>query len=319
MSEQALDMPVPGGEPGAAVATPVSSAGQLLAARRQSQGWSIEEVAAQLKLAPRQIEAIEADRLESLPSLVVARGFIRTYARLLKIDSTPLLATIGSDTRSPIESIRSSGGLSAPFSKTRLPSMHSRGVSSRWIAGSVLLLAVGVGIWGAWQTRWLAAAPARLLAAVGKEPSAPIVGDKARSPGAPEQVTVASQTAAPVEKADSVQLIGVANAEPAPPPPLVKIPAVLPTGTALAAVPSGGSGNSLHLVMHQDSWIEVKQEDGTVLVSHLAKAGTTETLDVVAPVLLVVGNVAGVEASLRDIPLNLKAVTSTNVARINLK
>jgi len=32
-----------------------------------------------------------------------------------------------------------------------------------------------------------------------------------------------------------------------------------------------------------------------------------------------VGNVAGVEASLRDAPLDLKSVTSTNVARLNLK
>lgn len=317
MSEQALDMSVPESEPGASAAASVSSAGQLLAAKRQSQGWSIEQVAAQLKLAPRQIEAIEADRLESLPSLVVARGFIRTYARLLKMDSAPLLATVSSDTRSPIESIRSSGGLSAPFSKTRLPSMHSRGASPRWIAGLVLLLAVGAGIWGAWQMRWLPAAPARLLAAVGEEPSAPVVSDKAHSPQAPAQVTAAPQAAVPAEKADSVQLIGVANAEPSP--PLVKIPAVLPADTAVVAAAPAVGNNSLSLVMHQDSWIEIKQENGTVLVSRLAKAGTTETFDVVAPVLLVVGNVAGVEASLRDIPLNLKAVTSTNVARINLK
>src|ERR1700736_2109394 len=65
--------------------------GAQLAAQRQALNWSIEQVANQLNLAPRQIQAIEADNYAALPGMASVRGFIRAYAKLLKIDAAPLL------------------------------------------------------------------------------------------------------------------------------------------------------------------------------------------------------------------------------------
>ena len=52
-------------------ATPVQpdepkSPGRLLAAARQARGLAVTEVALQLKFAPRQIEALEAERFDVL-------------------------------------------------------------------------------------------------------------------------------------------------------------------------------------------------------------------------------------------------------------
>ncbi len=317
MSEQELNSSVVLDHPDAQ--SPVPLPGEQLAARRQAEGWSIEQVAAQLKLAPRQIEAIEAGRFDALPSAVIARGFVRTYARLLKMDPAPLLATISADIPSPIESMRRQRPLSAPFSETRLPSMHARGTwSPKWIAGALLALVLGGGIWGAQQMNWHAILPEPLLAAIGMGPT-----PTALAPATDEAQTVAlaepKETPLAVAFADAVRI----DAMP-PSPPIQVLPEVVPVQVAaapvqVAAVPPAAVDNRLNLVLHQDSWIEIKRQDNSVLVSRVAKAGTTETFEITEPVSLVVGNVAGVEASLRDAPLDLKSVTSTNVARLNLK
>jgi cytoskeletal protein RodZ len=48
-------------------------------------------VATQLKITRHQILAIEADDYDVLPAPAIVRGFVRTYAKLLKLDSAPLL------------------------------------------------------------------------------------------------------------------------------------------------------------------------------------------------------------------------------------
>ena len=65
--------------------------GSVLSAARQRQGLSVADVARQLKLGVRQIEALEADDYKNLPRITFVRGFIRNYAKLLQIDAVPLL------------------------------------------------------------------------------------------------------------------------------------------------------------------------------------------------------------------------------------
>lgn len=291
--------------------------GRQLAAARQSQGWSVEQVAAQLKLAPRQIEAIEADRLEELPSMTVARGFIGTYARLLKIDSAPLLAAVAADLQSPIESIRRQGNLAAPFSTTRLPSMHSRAAPNR--KGAMLLalgLVLAVLIWGMQQADWRAAVPPALLAAVGSQPSAQDAVAEVADAAAGDDIALPSATS-PLAATGVIQAVdaGTAGAQAVPTP----VSALMVESPMVAAPSTPSKNDLLSLVLRQDSWIEIKRADSSVVVSRLARAGTTETFEIVEPVSLVVGNAAGVDATLRNVPLELKSGASSNVARINLQ
>ena len=67
------------------------SPGGILSNARQLRGLSIADVAHALKLAPRQVQAIEADAFDQLRGLTFARGFVRNYARYLGIDPEPLL------------------------------------------------------------------------------------------------------------------------------------------------------------------------------------------------------------------------------------
>ena len=58
--------------------------GARLAAQRERAGLSVTDVAATLRLHPNQVRAIEQEDLTRLPALAYVRGFIRSYARVLK-------------------------------------------------------------------------------------------------------------------------------------------------------------------------------------------------------------------------------------------
>lgn len=70
---------------------PLSGCGGQLKAAREAQGLSIHEVCSQLRLGVHQIQAIENDDFAKLPQKSIVRGFIRNYARLLKVDAQPIL------------------------------------------------------------------------------------------------------------------------------------------------------------------------------------------------------------------------------------
>ena len=71
-----------------------AQSGLQLAQARQSCNLSVADVAHQLKLSPAQVEAMEAGEYQRLPGAVFVRGFLRNYARLVKLDPEPLVAQV---------------------------------------------------------------------------------------------------------------------------------------------------------------------------------------------------------------------------------
>lgn len=66
--------------------------GQLLRAARTSRGLSVQDVARRLRLSVRQITALEEDDYSKLASNnTFLRGFVRNYAKVVEIDALPLL------------------------------------------------------------------------------------------------------------------------------------------------------------------------------------------------------------------------------------
>src|SRR5262245_17320584 len=67
------------------------SPGTVLRAARLAQNLGVADVARQLKLSMSQVEALEAGEFQRLPGQVFVRGFVRNYARLLKLDAEALV------------------------------------------------------------------------------------------------------------------------------------------------------------------------------------------------------------------------------------
>jgi cytoskeletal protein RodZ len=120
----------------AAEATRVAlSAGTKLASARNTLGWTVEQVAAQLKLATRQIIALETDDYASLPEPAIVRGFVRAYAKLVKLDADALVTLVEID----------KGAVKVEKANVRLRSQSVLSVTSRIF--KVVFLIVLLVLW----------------------------------------------------------------------------------------------------------------------------------------------------------------------------
>jgi len=300
-------------------ASPLSLGAQL-ASKREQLGWSVPDVASHLKLAPRQIDAMEADNYAALPTMVMTRGFIRSYAKLLGLDANALLATISPAIAVQPASSAVHSQLSTPFSESRFSLMGRSKFAYKWLvvlAVLLLLLAVAIrldvlpGLQAKLQSLAEKSAATTTAAAASTE-------DNASSPAATEiqaadAAANAALTAAPVSAA------AVAVPAPASAAVVSDAPVSAAPISVAPANPAATSGGELSLNFRQDSWVEIKRADNTVLISRLVKAGSTEAVDMSQPVNVIIGNLAGVDATLRGAPLDLKVGSKTNVARLNLK
>lgn len=292
---------------------PKISPGSRLAALREERGWSVEQVASQLNLAPRQILAIERDDYPALPGMAIVRGFVRAYAKLLRIDAAPLLADLGGEAVLVHDSLTPQKSLSTPFADSRMPSMTERpGVSSKWVVGALLLVLVAVGIWASRHGGEQLMVPETTSSAV-KESTASMAGADENKPS-PE-----AKPEAPANPPAETSAPAVAVPE-APSQATAPAPAIMAAQPATSdAAPAAGK-DMLQLKVREESWIEIRRSsDNSVLLSRIVKPGETESVQVVEPVSVVIGNASGVDASLRGSPLELKTSSKNNVARLTVK
>lgn len=295
------------------------SPGARLAAYRKERGWTVEQVASQLNLAPRQIVAIENDDYPALPGMPIVRGFVRAYAKLLKVDAAPLLATLGGETVLVHDSIEPRKTLSTPFSEATLPLMTEReGLFSKWVVGALLAVLLAVVIWAARHDRTAVELP-KTASPQGGDVQATVPAAEA---GRVQPDTIKEQHPAPVQPTTTVQgaetpsqstIMGAGTA------PTAAVPPVVPAQPAPQAV-APSANDALELNVREDSWVEVRRAgNNAVLLSRIVKAGERERIEVSEPVSVVIGNATGVDASLRGVPVELKTKTNSNVARLNLK
>jgi cytoskeleton protein RodZ len=319
-------------------AAPVATAGMILARERASSGLTIDDVAMQLKLAPRQVVAIERDDFAGLPGRTFVRGFVRNYARLLKLDVDAVLAALPGDGAMPAPerpllatSTRAMGELPRAYA--------SKPGIARWAIPLVLVAIVAVAAFyefarppapPAGPTRTGSVAPAA------STPSPPLAMPAPGPAAEPATSTPmdASRVAAPAETGGAT----TAN----PPAPATTTASVAPSTTELpnplggpspqagvvsasvgapasAAPPAAGAArNQLAITFRGTSWIEVRDRSGVVVLSMTGASGTTRELAVTSPGELIIGNAAVVAASWRGRPLDVAANSRQNVARLRL-
>ena len=314
------------------------SPGAQLSAQRQALNWSVEEVASQLNLAPRQIHAIESDNYAALPGMASARGFIRAYAKLLKVEAAPLLEAVAKEAtaveqavplRRELPTIRlAENRLSPPGSPRLLP----RAAAAIFLL--VVLLSAGVFIMQ--QMGMQSMLPKYLHFGTADVPGVLTLLDSANAPArdTPAPVTSATNADPDAEKRDvdtAIKSVEGDKAEKHDVAPgeadansvalaAVAQPVAVENVAVQPLVPPGAeTKNILIFKLREDSWIEIRRSDDSTMVAALLKAGTTESFKITGPVAVTVGNAAGVDATLRGKPITLKPATKSNVARLTLK
>jgi cytoskeleton protein RodZ len=112
--------------------TPTRSFGAALAAAREGLSLSVGDMAARLRIHPRQIAAIEREDLAALPAPAYVRGFVRNYAREVRIDPEPLVESLNRMIAPP--------AVAQPLAASPLVQVEERSRLSRAV---VIVVAIG--------------------------------------------------------------------------------------------------------------------------------------------------------------------------------
>lgn len=219
---------------------PELGAGALLRRARESAGLHVAALAVSLKVPVRQIEALEADRLDLLPDPTFARALASSVCRQLRIDPQPILGLMPQagprSVKVPegLEAFRGPGEAAASWTE-RLGRPAVLGAGGLLVAAVVLLALPSLSSIWTWASAGSGATPAPA--------AAPAVAPQAPDPapgGAPgmvlESVQPSMVPSVPASSASAILPAPSAGLLPAP----GSAPAV-PATAATAATPGTGT------------------------------------------------------------------------------
>lgn len=271
-------------------ATPGTRLGQA----RAAQNLTVADVARRLKLSVWQIEALESDRYDHLPSSVFVRGFIRNYARLLKLDPQELLHAAAGNLPPAAPQPEALPRRDIPFPD------FSPWRWQKYAIGAAVIVAVLAVYEFYWNEPEKEAEP--LVAEVSRPP-APSPSQSPASASSPQPAAKTAE-AAPAARDSS--------------------PAARDSSPAASAVqksdkPAAPGERELRFVFDTESWVEIRDGSDRIIFSQLNHAGTDRRVTGVPPLTIVVGNSQGVRMTYAGKPVDLARHTKIDVARLTLE
>ena len=313
----------PNGVDGLAPVAASVGPGARLRAAREAAGLSLDQVAQQLKLAPRQVKALEDESFGELPGRTFSRGFVRNYARLLHLDAADLLAHLPDVAQAPaLESptLHSTGTMIAELPSAGAP----KAGLGRWLIPLILIGCIVAAAAYEWYRGGLSngAESARSVSDA-TDRRAPAAG--ASSVALPNPLASVTQTAAPQ---------AAAPAESTPPQSAVSLLAAAPNATPAASMRDSSSapaskstsaaiavpGDSTLLLTYQGpSWTEIRDRSGQLVLSRLVAPGSVEPVKGTPPFDIILGNAHVVTLVYRGKSVDLSPHTRQNVARLTLQ
>ena len=293
---------------------PVAAIGSELAAARIAQGLEVADVARSLKLSHKQVEALEAEDFASMSGNTFVRGFIRNYAKLLQLDPRPLLERFQQG--APTEA----HALSAASQQIVLPGGAGKRRFIYLGVAAVLVIAAPILVYEALHGQQEQAQP------LGAMVAPPV----ALRPQAAEPAVPAEAVAQPAETPEPAQPLAV----PLPPPvvaaavpeasrpvPNASVQPVVPAVDAgkPANAATAIKGNGIRLVFAGQSWVEIRDGRGKIILSEMNPGGSERQIDGVPPFSVVVGNASQVRIAYNGAQVDLASHLRGDVARLTLK
>ena len=291
-----------------------ATAGQLLRQARLGAGVHLGILSAALKVPVKTLEQLEADQLEGLGAPAFVRALAGSVCRQLHTDPQPILARLPQSGSQLKPAPGALGGDDRRFGTT--PS--SKGFPRlRWREpllwlGVAMLAIIAVLIWR----------PDLVQSAMGSTSySEPSVKTDA-------QVTTSAlppEPASGVVMGQATDLVstpeGAAPVSAAPPAALSTV-STQPPSVPAADVPKTVPGPQtllMGVVARADSWVEVRDANGQVLLSKLMKSGDRETITHGQALRVVIGRADAVSVEVKGKPFDLKPHTQVTVARFEVQ
>jgi cytoskeleton protein RodZ len=289
-----------------------------LKALREAAGLSIPGTAAQLRLAPRQVEALELGEWDKLPGIAFIKGALRSYGRLLSADLSPLIAFV--DQQLGQSELKADRTLDRKLPETSSLGFGEGGKGSKWVwvgLGLVGLAAVAL-FFGQGLESFV---PKQFI----PPPKTMNLGRDSASTDNLAKAGVASASSTPQAPSPAA---GSTTTGPAAASPSVGKPSTDPTSTATgtssapSSSPSASTGTpdaskgevpnksggtvagtgevQFQISFAKDSWVEIKDATGERVLYGTQVAGTNQMLRGRAPYSAIIGNAIHVKIEKKD-------------------
>ncbi|BBM00301.1 RodZ domain-containing protein [Microbulbifer sp. GL-2] len=297
--------------------SPISPGG-ILRAARENAGLSREELSQRLCIIDNTIEWLEEDIFERQPEMVYARGYIRNICRELGVNSEPALTAY--EGARPQPQVRSQGRRIEVKADALRPA-RKRG---HGLLAMLPLLAAGGVFW------WLYGGPVTI-------PSVPMPAALSEeAPLSPSETSIQS-VSSPVLENSAGDEGGVTPPQEEPAEHGVLEVASEPPAESAAAFVSQPEVNTtepaqelatevaqldqklqgaLRLSFDEDSWIEVKDAGGVVLLAGVQEAGTSKELDGRAPFEVMLGNAGATKVVYREQTIDSDPIGNRRTRRL---
>lgn len=258
--------------------------GEILRAARVEQKMSIDQVANTLCIRSIYIEALEQSDYSRLPGLVYAKGFVRSYADYLKLDSETLVRQFkieneGHDKSKELVFL-------APVNDNLIPNKYV-------IGGSVALCFLVLLLWSSMSSDDTATLPDPATQTEQAAASESLTPPADTAETAPEATSVptSDNSGKTLQEAVLNKPAPAADAKPVeePKPAIAEQPA-----QAAPAIPQTG----YVIVAKDDTWLEVNDKHGNAVFSRVLRAGETFTVPEHETATLSTGNAGGIRAYL---------------------
>jgi cytoskeleton protein RodZ len=325
--------------------------GHLLREAREERGYSQKEVARDLHLTSKVIDALEESNFDIISSSLFARGYIRSYARHLGLDGQALVAEFDAIYGVPNQN------------KKPMPGVHQLGQQSKpgdtWVKLISIIFVIGLVVasvlW--WQHQNGGSMLQRLnkvtlsdtaadlvVESLGEDDNSSDMGLLAANPSEVGTTVSEDQTAAteaPVQALDVAEIVAVkpvvtalteavsvspemsdVSDSSALNPEIIAVPAVAQTEESTGAADVAALGPNEALLMmafDKDCWVEIKDGNGKMVLSDLYASGSTIEQVVTAPIEILLGRSSGVaQMTFNGEVIDLKPHTRKDIARLTL-
>lgn len=295
--------------------------GESLREARVAAGWTVGEIASRLNLTETAVESIEGNQFDRLPGTTFARGYIRSYAKILGLDADQLAKNFDQQV---------GAGISAKAVQSIDRVSEARRVSRGMMQFSllvILLIVLAAGYY-AWQTfnatETAADNQATAFDRVEIERADGTVHVQTLDEPEDQAVALAldSNAESDLEAAKLLEtLSAVAEAEEVEQPeelaanPQDSAEAIEETQTESALAPGMAA---IDLAFSDDCWIRIVDADGKEISSGLQRAGDNLALTGKAPLDVRLGYAAGVSILYNGQPVNFDSAIRGATARFKL-
>jgi len=295
------------------------SPGKILLQARLQAGLTQEQVAKELYVTVYKVKALEADDYSRLNSDTFARGYIRAYANLVKLDVVVILAAYDAlmDSLQPKVTVQKQAPVVAENS-------HRGAWQFLAVIGVFFIALWLISVWffdnhNDDQYVVTVAASSSSARAISSGVSSSLTIDELEKPGVLPVVSVdaASVSGSVSSIATELNAQVIASASTAT-DATNSVAVVEPITAESASSAKKASLDELSFLFREESWLEVSDSRGDVLATELQPAGSRLKLVGLAPFDVKLGNSPAVDISLNGKKMDVIPLMGTNVLTLKI-